>query len=313
MGDLLLALPAVKLLRDSNPQARITLFCDDANFELANLLGLFDEVIKLNALRNRYVSLIFGLIKHRGRFDLYLPLKGGYGRQNSLAAVILGSAISVSYVRDTLKLSYLSEKWITDRMLLSEDDYQSLHYSTQVANLVLQTRTSGSLDSVYWPSPSDFKIEQHQKGPVDCKKMILIPIVAESDPRMPSVNSWVKLLKMIEEADQGRFDFVLCCRSADVEVANLIKLETGSTSVEVITPQDIETLCNWVARSDICLGGDGGTIHIAAALRKQIFLFIASDKVSKWLPLSDQIVWYSYDHAIAEVDFNAVFCDLIAV
>ncbi|MFQ3675843.1 MAG: hypothetical protein SNJ64_04805, partial [Endomicrobiia bacterium] len=47
MGSIILLSPAVKMLKDKNPEAKVTLLTLERNVEIANLLQIFDEVVVL--------------------------------------------------------------------------------------------------------------------------------------------------------------------------------------------------------------------------------------------------------------------------
>ena len=130
---------------------------------------------------------------------------------------------------------------------------------------------------------------------------------------MPSVQFWGATFDLLHDAAPNKFNLILCCQVSALTVANRVLTATKQRGILVVSPPNISALVQVVAKCDVCLGGDGGTMHIAAALNKRIFLFIDEDSVAKWLPLSNEVVWYRSAATVVQVKPDQVIADLLKI
>ena len=109
IGDFLLAVPAIKFIKKCNPSAEIYLFCDETVASIASHTDLFSKIICITNGWNKYFSLLKATLKFRNKFEAFIALKAGAGRQNSLAAFALKAKHSFSYFH-ACHQSYMTDR-----------------------------------------------------------------------------------------------------------------------------------------------------------------------------------------------------------
>ena len=63
MGSIILFSPAVKMLKDKNPNIKVTLLTLERNVEIANLLQVFDKIIALKLSESHFYVVMFEILK----------------------------------------------------------------------------------------------------------------------------------------------------------------------------------------------------------------------------------------------------------
>ena len=274
-GDLLMIDPLIKLIKSLNKKNKITLFVDDNNSQLVEFMNNIDAFYEIPSKGNKYLAfLIYGL-KHRNKkFDVSIAAKTGTGSANGFFPFFLGANKQISYVPNP-------KKW-TDFLIncpvpFDEEIYHSQHYALGVLQLVDKSLTK--IPSEFHPrlvNSSNFS-----KGE---KLKLLISVSNNRKSCSLSIKSTAQIINSIVK----KFDLDIYISSLEVDSDKALELQkkTVQHSTIKITPL-LKDFIELIGSMDICFFGEGGSMHMAAALGvPQVVLFGNTSPVT-WHPLSD--------------------------
>jgi len=278
IGDFLLAIPAIKLIKKCNPSAKIYLFCDETVATIAGHTDLFSKIICIVNGWNKYFSLLITTLKFRKKFDAFVALKAGAGRQNSLAAFGLKAKYSFSYFHNYHQ-SYMTDRYISHKLFLSQEELQKVHYSRLCMNMVTNKKIP------YLPPHEYFPKLINIDSPSENGIYIVIPITSAEDRRKPNIKFYSVLIKeIIKKLPQ--INIILSCLPIDKHYASQLTTVDPSRVLLKATP-NFENFLSLIYGAKLVLGGDGGAMHIAAAMQIPTYIYLSEYSDLVWSPLSE--------------------------
>jgi ADP-heptose:LPS heptosyltransferase len=277
-GDLLMTDPLIKFIKNLNHKNEITLFVDDKNFQLVEFMENIDNYYIIPSKGNKYLLFIyFGLKYRKNKYDVSIAAKTGVGSSNGFFQFFLGATERIAYVLP-------NKKW-TDRLVnrpvnYSEELYENQHYALSVLQL---------LDNTFLKIPKAFypKLNNHFIRKINDKPKLLVSV---SNNRATSLLNNSTIASIINKLSTN-FDFDLCISCLKSNKDKAIKLQNIIKQKSMVhSSLKLEKFISLLGESDICLLGDGGSMHIAAALGiDQIVLFGETSEIT-WAPISEKAI-----------------------
>ena len=274
-GDLLMTAPLINFIKQQNPGHKITLFVEDKNSQLVEFMENIDAYYQIPSKGNKYLLYaLYGLKHRKNKYDISIAAKTGIGTANGFFPYMLGAKIRISYVSN-------KKRW-TDWMInhpISYDEsiYHEQHYALGILQLL-----DKNIDHIHknlYPKLTKIISEK------DTEKITIF--VSVSNNRNASQLKNITIAKILNQLNHT-YDISVYISTVedDIEKAtNLQKLLDFNSSIK-LTPslKDYLILINSM---DLCFFGDGGGMHMAAALGvNQIVLFGPTSTLT-WMPLSD--------------------------
>ena len=274
-GDLLMTDPLIKYIKRLNTNNKITLFVEDKNFQLVEFMENIDSFYKIPSKGNKYLFFIFYGLKYRkNKYDISIAAKTGVGSANGFFQYMLGAKKQISYVS---KNKTWTDMLVNCPITYSEEIYDSQHYALSVLQL---------LDSKLTKLPHSLypKLKRQVNTGDNLKTKLLISVSYNREPSRLNNETTASIINTL--CKEFQFDIYISTLKSDYDIAANLKKKIIQHSIISQTPllKDFIKLMNAM---DICLIGEGGSMHIAAALGvPQVVLFGFTSSIT-WAPLSN--------------------------
>ena len=273
-GDLLMTAPLIKYIKTLNNKNKITLFVDNKNFQLVRFMEGIENFFIIPSKGNKYLLFIYYGLKYRkNNYDVSIAAKTGIGSSNGFFPFFLGAKKRIAYVSKNKKWT---DKLVNYPVIYSEDIYDNQHYALSVLHL-LENRLK-SVPKKLYPS-LNIKLKSS-----NIKPKLLVSV---SNNRASSLLDINKIALIINRLSV-EFDLEIYISALENDKDLAIKLQSliFQKSQINITPL-LEEFILFIKEMDLCFFGDGGSMHIAAALGiSQVVLFGETSEIT-WSPLSD--------------------------
>ena len=295
-------------LRRVLKDVEITLFCDSANYELAENLPVFDVVVSIPSRPNKLFNLVrYGRFYSRENYDAFVCMKVGFGRRGGLFAWALKAKFSCGLVADKRSFGVNGKHYLTDRyfshpVLLAKEYYVNHHYSHVIRQLFFVNEKGVKeypFDGLAFRFPGESK--KHSSANGRCQ--VVVVVGGEADHRKPDQIFVTDLFEWLLKRLPSNVDVVLSGLHADLDRYrdSLFKF---NGRVFLGYTETISDLMLLLQESVLIVGGDGGTMHLAALLGKPICMVMPRDSVRKWKPLAKNLCLFEFSQQVEEIDIQ---------
>ena len=274
-GDLLMTDPLIKYIKSLNINNKITLFVEDKNFQLIEFMENINSFYKIPSRGNKYLFFIFYGLKYRkNKYDVSIAAKTGVGSANGFFPYMLGAKKQISYVS---KNKTWTDMLVNCPITYSEEIYHSQHYALGVLQL---------LDSKLTKIPHSLypKLKSQVNAGNNLKTKLLISVSNNRESCRLNNETTASIINTLSKEFQ--FDIHISTLKSDYDIAVNLKKKIIQHSIINPTPllKDFIKLMNAM---DICLFGEGGSMHIAAALGVPQVVLFGFTSSTTWAPLSN--------------------------
>ncbi len=281
LGDLLCVMPLVNLCKERFPGCRVTLFVDERGAPLLPYLQGVDQAVVLSTHSNKYASLLKAAWAHRyKKFDLVISAKPSPMKMLNLFLYLLRGKNRIAYVDKAWHSKLINQPRAYDPQEEKHQMVKSLRLldpSFETVPLALRPRLK--------VKPS-FKFE----GPTI--------MVSVTNNRLGSTLDSDKTQRILNRAyHKKNFKVIINCEPIDFDRAKLLA-QGLEMEAEVIPTPSFDTFVSLIASVDAFFIGDGGIMHLAAALDKPQVVLFGGTKIWEWAPLSEKAVCLSDPHNV---------------
>ena len=273
-GDLLMVDPLIKYIKQANTTNKITLFVEDKNVQLIEFMENIDYFYTIPSKGNKYlIFTLFGLKYRKNKYDISIAAKTGIGSANGFFPYILGAKKQIAYISKT---KTWTDKLVNNPIIYSEKIYHSQHYALGVLQL-LDSQAIKVPDYLY---P---KLKSQINKNNNLQPKILISVSSNRDSSLLKNNKIAIIINKLSK--KFKFDIYISALKIDYDKALNLKNKITTKSTIKLTPR-LNGYIDLMSSMDLCFFGDGGGMHIAAALGvHQVVLFGHTSKIT-WSPLS---------------------------
>ena len=279
LGDLLSVMPLVYLCKERFPGCQVTLFVDERGAPLLPYLEGIDQAVVLPAMANKYAALLKTAWANRyKKFDLLISAKPSPMKLLNLFLYLLRGKNRIAYVDQAWHSKLINQP-------RSYDPKEEKHQMVKSLRL---------LDPSFETVPSKFRPHLKVKPSFTFdRKTILISV---TNNRLGSTLDNDKMQRILNRITKP-CKVVINCEPADYDRAKLLAKGLQMPS-EVIPTPSFDTFISLVASCDGFLIGDGGIMHLAAALDKPQVVLFGGTKIWEWAPLSEKAICLADPHNV---------------
>jgi ADP-heptose:LPS heptosyltransferase len=273
LGDLLCVMPLVNLCKERFPGCQVTLFVDGRGAPLLPYLQSIDESVVLSSFASKYGSLLKTAWSQRDqKYDLLISAKPSPMKMLNLFLYAL---------RGKERIAYVDESWHS-RLVNQPRPYDP---NEQKHQMVKSLRL---LDPSFEAVPSHLRPRLNVKPSFQfSEKTVLVSV---TNNRIGSTLDADKIQRHLNAlALKTSFKTVINCELADLTRANLLAAGLKMPA-EVIATASFDDFISLIASVDACFIGDGGIMHLAAALDKPQVVLFGGTKTWEWAPLSEKAI-----------------------
>jgi len=269
-GDVLCAIPLVLRCKELFPTASVTLFLEEKLAPFTPFLQGPDEIVLIPQGKNKYLSAMrVSFQQRKKRFDLAISAKTT--PMKLMNFFLFG-------LRATYRASYVEKSWTDHWINLPKHvDPSPLHQALKSIHLIDPDLTS--LPERLYPTLQ--KIEQRPS--LFLQKTLLLSL---SNNRAGSRLSLTRIATVCNElAQRHRFAVAISVLEQDEglgkQLSSLLHMENKICITPVL--QDFLAL---IQSADVVFSGDGGLVHLAAAMKKPSLFVFGGISPEQWGPLN---------------------------
>ena len=277
-GDLLMTDTLIKYIKYLNINNKITLFVEDRNSQLVEFMENIDSCYKIPSKGNKYLIFIFFGLKYRkNKYDVSIAAKTGIGSANGFFPYILGAKKQIAYVSKT---KTWTDSLVNSPITYNEEIYHSQHYALGILQLLDSKLTK--IPNYLYP-----KLISRVKPKKNIKPKLLVSVSNTRNSCLLKNKTIASIINTLSKEFQ--FDIYISALENDYDKATNLKKKIIQHSIIEITPL-LKDFIKLINSMDICLLGEGGSMHMAAALGvPQVVLFGPTSTIT-WSPLSEKAI-----------------------
>jgi ADP-heptose:LPS heptosyltransferase len=273
-GDLLMIDPLIKFIKRSNPENKITLFVDDKNSQLVDFMEHIDAFHSIPSKGNKYIYFITNGLKYRkNKYDVSIAAKTGTGSANGFFPFILGAKERISYVSNPKKWT----DWLINSPIpYNEKIYHKQHYALGVLNLL--EMSFKQVPRYLYP-----KLNFNHSTTKAKNINLLVSVSNNRQSCLLNINSLADIINSL--GDEIQFKTYISAIKNDFDIAKKLQNKINKSSSIKITPL-LKDFIKLIDSMDICFLGEGGGMHMAAALGIPQVVLFGNTSPTTWSPLS---------------------------
>ncbi len=271
-GEFLLALSAVKLVRDNFPQSLISLLARKPNFELIRGINFIDKFIEYDDQAFSGFSGAFKLAKQlrKENFDCVLVLNPK--KEFHLASFLAGIPVRVGYDR---KWGWCLNRKIKDLKYLEQK--HEVEYNIALASLICK---NSFIPEVNFPVDGKESLN-FLKEKVDLSKKYIVLHSFTSNPLKKVAGQFWR--NLAGELKRESIDLVLIGSSQEKEEAIALAKEIGAVSLAGnLSLRNLASFFKYNCRAFI--GLDSGPLHLASLLKLPVVGLYNVSNPKRWSP-----------------------------
>lgn len=277
MGDVLMSSPAMRALKESHPQRKLTLLTSYMGSTIAPFIPEIDEVIEFNvpwvklnkADEVSLYELAFTL--KQKQFDAAVIFTTF--SQNPLPAAMIchlaGIHTVLSYCREN---PYdLISNWVPDRAPLDEMPHQVLRDLNLVKTIGAETKDTTIQVSITTDAIDKIQRKLRKKKSNGKKPIILIhPGVSEVKRQYP-VDRFAQIAKKLTDRS---YQVIISGSAEEKGTAEKI-LKQDNRIISLVGECSMEEFIALVSQSSVLISNNTGPVHIASAVQTPVVVFYA--------------------------------------
>ena len=260
LGDLMLILPALRLIKTSMPGLTIDCLANKNYQELKNLTPYIDDIITDDELNIKVLE---------EKYECSISFFSTF----SIAYKLWKGGIKKRYAPSTKLAQVFYNKKIKQRR--SESIKSEYEYNNDLANFFLKDNGYTSKISTNPLISIENNKSIHNIG----KKIIFIHPYTGGSSKTLSQNDFLKLCHSLQEFCDCKF--ILHCDHNDYDKCRILERKAKSLDMETIKPtNNLKKMFNNIMQCDLFIAGSTGPLHVAAAMNKMTVGFYPSKKSS---------------------------------
>ena len=251
LGDVVMALPAVRAVREAEPATRIAVLAKVAVAPVWEIFGLADEVIVLGRGNRATFRTADKLRKRRGEFDT------AYVLPNSFRSALIVWLAGIKRRRGTRG----NWRWWMLNEVVPMKGLEREHQKKEYGRIL----EIGKLENYDIAKSNDWKIKSTHNSaiPQSRNPVILIPGAARGESkRWPFFAEAAKLI--LDKKPETRF--VVCGAGAEKDLCEDVANKIGNKAESVAGKTDLKEFAELLAGAELVICNDSGGMHLASAL-----------------------------------------------
>ncbi|MDO1509443.1 MULTISPECIES: glycosyltransferase family 9 protein [unclassified Neisseria] len=279
VGDAVINLAYARQLKDMYPNLKLGILVTDRNKDIFAHSDLIDELIEKKPAN---------YLKHRKKWQLMLDFEEQLDSRSIIAASVLSpDAVMIFKKRD--------RKYYSMQNIRNYDFYCPYNPDNHVSEHLC---TSKFAEYFTIPQPHSYlsipEAEQNQVVPYwqeNGSRKVRIYIAPQGSvkfKRLPE-NELAELLNKCDKSLLPKVQFVMCNSKNSEEYFARLKSLCDHDIPLILSPKtSLPQYVALTASSDIVIGVDSGTVHLACALSKPLLSFYTSHNIHSWSPLHNE-------------------------
>lgn len=294
LGDLLCSIPMAKLLQKKTNAVRPLFLIEKAQHALSKY---FSSTIDFEVLAsgNKYFSVLKEALRRRKKVDLAICAKTSPMKLNDYFLLLLNAKKSLAYVD---KNTWHGKK-LENCPAFSKKNSDKRHQALK--NLQLIAPEIEEIPHELFP-----KILLPKKPPAfktnPSLPLIFINLSYNRKTSHPQ-SLYPRTLNPL--FNKKKFEVVISAQEADLPQAFFLQKTLKATSF-IFFSRDFEQFIQTLNLCDLCFVGDGGCMHLAAALDKKVIALFGQTSPEQWRPMSEKAKCFHHQQNAEKISAKLV-------
>lgn len=283
IGDFVLWLDSIKYLRENLPNYHTTLVCNQNYSDLARQLGIFHEVIEINAAKLMkldfllFVKTILMLRKHT--YDMLVCPQ--YTRNIIVDSLVLAINAKMKIGIDAFygKFAFLKRMFDSsyDKLYFNHSlQKMELELNIDFINYLFGKHYSSSLPNFY-----DFKVFNEPQQKTLSKGSIVISLGSSNVKKNWPLSNFLQLIKNLAVNEK----VMLIGGQHEIEMANYILSNLGSHNISsIVGKTNLFMAIEQIKAAKLFIGNDSALVHFAVALQVPSICFLGGGHFGRFMP-----------------------------
>lgn len=310
LGDLLCAMPLVHHCRKLMPEASITLFVDARCAPLLPYLQGYDEAIVFHKrIINRYIGALWTALKHRNRqFDLVVSAKTVPMKLINFILWTLNGDQRMAVVDESWHSCFINCK-VPQNVVSDFSVHQAVSslriLSPEINAIPLEYHPRLVISQQVAPPPCIARLKLFQRDVAKDSEvpLLMISVTNNREASFLGLEGYEAILNKI--AHTKKFQVVVSCEEKDNELAEKLIKKLKMPAI-VISTKTLDEFLHLLNAVDVIFVGDGGIMHMAAALNKRQLVLFGSTRLEQWRPLSSQAICLHHPTDVKNIDQGSI-------
>ena len=301
VGDMICALPLMRNLRAAWPKIQLDILASEKNACILDNLGLADHIFLYwrgtGLFRNHYFNLprVLEPIR-RQHYDLMIAVKGGFSPLLAIITYATGIPWRVGYVPSR---GHPLDFCFNLKIELPHEREHQVKSCLRLLEPLGIAQTSCNLSFRLLPEHEQYADDILRKSGLEARKWVLFNASAE---RYESRWTPAAIAQTAIELER-RFalPMILCGLSRDVAFLREAHRIAGQSIRGVVEPPTIHHFATLVSRSRFLMCGDGGPMHVAAAMGTPVFVLFSATDPRIWKPYGVPFAYLQKGRLVANI------------
>jgi len=300
-GDLVVTLPMIQSLRNEHPEAKITLVVSYRGRKLVPYIDIVDDFFIISKGNKYLQTLKICLSLRKEKFDLAFSARGAPQKLMNIALWLTGAKKRVAYTDN-----HWSSKLVNfPRKYKRINDQHNALSILKISNPEFNTIPSNIYPRINTKQNSITKYKNEIGSILDSSCFNLFISISNNRKTSVLTNDNLCLILNKLHKNYNNLHIVIFYVHEDVDRAQELSELLNPSSV-IVTNQGMGHFLCLLDRVDALFIGDGGLMHLAAALNKKQLVLFAKTPVEEWRPISDKAKLLIDDN-----DINNISKDII--
>ncbi len=273
IGDMILATPCFRLIKEKYPDSELSVICGGRNFAVIENNPFVDNILILDKSPIKLMKFIKKL--RSKKYNIYIDPKSHYSKESRIIANLVKAERKIGF--NTLKHS----------LNLNSQHKTIEHFSKEILRTIeplgILISRRKILPEIYLNADSELYTEKFINDN-KIKNFILINISASREHKQWVVEKWIELINYLLERN---YTIVLCY--APTEKVYAQRIYENCNKIFLFNSRLIQDIFSIVKRTNLIITPDTSLIHIASAFDKPLLaLYSGIEEFNKrFAPLSE--------------------------
>lgn len=315
IGDLICSMPLIYEFRRRFPKTKITLAVGQENAPILPFLSGYDHAITLPGNSFNLSRKKFRKMRRKYRrenlFDIAISCFPYHSRKFNRLIPAFNAKTCIAVT----KYKYFTSLRLPHIQIhpFKPEGEPNSHISTSVLNVVfsefhevpehLYPKLHLPKNQKTSNTPELNKFLEKNETP-----LILISASNNREYSFPGIALYSDLLNTLH--DERKFRALISCKTEDRIVAHAIQHRLNAPSC-LVNSTDMGEYLKLLSLADLVFVGDGGIMHMAAALDKKQVVLFGRTRVVEWQPLSKKAVCLAHPTHVSKIDKQEILRALI--
>ncbi len=293
LGDLILTLPALRIIKKSIPDIQVDCLVDSKYIEISELSNDIDNIITENNLMNCLSNKNYDFC-----ISFFSTFRIGYK--------LWQAHIESRYAPATKIAQFFYNKTIKQKRSQSlKPEYE---YNNDLAEFFLK-------DNGYIDNSMDeplIEINNNEKYKNQSQKIIYIHPFTGGSSKTLSENDFTRLCYELDKLCNCKF--ILHCDDIDYKKCEIIRNKNSNLDISTINPtSSLKEMFLNISKCDLFIAGSTGPLHVAASMNKKTVGFYPSKTSSsslRWDTINDDSIKLCFSDSDDNKDLENINIDI---